>query len=118
MMMRTSSSIRAAILILLPLTAVKAQTATPKIVTAAKAFVSTLDDKQKERFLFAFDDDKQRVRWSNFPVRMTPRAGLSMGELSAAQRSAAMALVASVLSRRGLEKVQEIIDGDEVLKSN
>jgi len=41
-----------------------------------------------------------------------------MGELNASQRSAAMALVSSALSRRGFEKVQEIVEGDEVLKGN
>jgi hypothetical protein len=68
--------------------------------------------------LFAFDDEKQRVRWSNLPVRMVPRAGLSMGELTAAQRSAAMALLSSALSRRGFEKVQQIVEADETLKRN
>ena len=68
--------------------------------------------------LFAFDDEEQRVRWSNLPVRMVRRAGLSMGELNSSQRSAALALVSSALSRRGFEKVQEIMDGDEVLKRN
>ena len=44
--------------------------------------------------------------------------GLSMGELNAAQRSAALALVSSALSREGFEKVQEIMEGDEVLKTS
>jgi Protein of unknown function (DUF3500) len=47
--------------------------------------------------LFAFDDEKQRVRWSNFPTAVVPRAGLSMGEQNAAERSAALALISSVL---------------------
>ena len=68
--------------------------------------------------LFAFDDDKQRVRWSNLPDRMVQRAGLSMGELNAAQRAAAMAMLSSALSPRGFEKVQQIVEGDEVLKRN
>src|SRR5439155_3530378 len=68
--------------------------------------------------LFAFNDEEQRARWSNLPVRAVRRAGLSMGELNATQRSAALALVSSALSRRGFEKVQEIVDGDEVLKTN
>ena len=72
-----------------------AQTATARIVTAANSFTSTLDEKQRQRFQFAFDDQQQRVRWSNFPVRIVPRAGLSMGELSTSQRSAALALVPS-----------------------
>jgi Protein of unknown function (DUF3500) len=67
---------------------------------------------------FAFDDDAQRARWSNFPVRMTPRAGLKLGDLNAAQRSAAMSLLSSVLSPRGYEKIQQIMDADEVLKTN
>src|SRR5262245_43309483 len=95
-----------------------AQSPTAKIVTAARSFISTLDEPQRQRFLFAFDNQEQRVRWSNLPVRMVPRAGLSLGELNASQRSAALALVSSALSRRGFEKVQEIMDGDEVLKGN
>jgi hypothetical protein len=37
--------------------------------------------------------------------------------LNAAQRSAAMALVSSALSQKGFEKVQQIVEGDEVLKT-
>jgi hypothetical protein len=49
---------------------------------------------------------------------MTPRAGLSMGELSATQRAAAMSLLSSTLSKRGFEKIQQIVEADEVLKTN
>lgn len=95
-----------------------AQPATPRIVTAANNFLSSLDEQQRQSVLFSYDDDKQRARWSNFPTRMTPRAGLSMKQLSDAQRSAAMALVAATLSKRGFEKVQQIMDADETLKQN
>jgi hypothetical protein len=47
---------------------------------------------------------------------MVQRAGLSMGELTAAQRTAVMTLLSSALSPRGFEKVQQIVEGDEVLK--
>ncbi len=94
-----------------------AQTGTPAVVKAANAFLATLTEAQKKSVLFAFDDQEQRVRWSNLPVRMVPRKGLSMGELSAPQRTAATALLASALSRRGFEKVQEIVEGDEVLRT-
>jgi hypothetical protein len=47
---------------------------------------------------------------------MVPRAGLSLKEMNPAQRSAAMALVSSALSPRGFEKVQQIMEGDEVNK--
>lgn len=93
-----------------------AQTPTARTVTAANAFLSTLDEKQRHSVLFAFDDEKQRARWSNLPTAMSSRAGISLKDMSAAQRSAALALVSSALSRRGFEKVQQIMEGDEVLK--
>jgi hypothetical protein len=86
------------------------------IVANANAFLSSLDDTQRSRVLFDFNDAAQRVRWSNLPTTMVARAGLKMGELSAAQKTAAMALLASTLSKRGYEKVLAIMDGDEQLK--
>jgi hypothetical protein len=107
---------RITILMALSLGAV-AQTATSRIVTAANSFLSTLDDKQRQNVLFAFDDEEQRKRWSNFPITIVPRAGMSLGAMNSAQRSAAMALLSSALSPRGAEKVQQIMDADEVLKT-
>jgi uncharacterized protein DUF3500 len=114
--MRATPTARAVTLFLLWLTAATAQTATSRIVSAAKTFLSTLDPKQQQSLLFAFDDDKQRARWSNLPTSMVPRAGLSLKDMNPAQRSAAMALVSSALSPRGFEKVQQIMEGDEVNK--
>ncbi len=95
-----------------------AQTPTSRIVTAAKGFLSSLDEAQRARVLFAFDDEQQRVRWSNFPTSMVKRAGIGLGELNATQRSAAMALLSSALSKRGFEKVEEMVEADEVLKTS
>jgi hypothetical protein len=116
--MGRNSAIRASSLILLSLASAAAQTATSRMVSAAKTFLSTLDEKQRETVLFAFEDDKQRARWSNFPTTMVPRGGLSLKEMTGAQRSAAMALVSSALSPRGFEKVQQIMEGDEILKTS
>jgi Protein of unknown function (DUF3500) len=104
-------------LVCVSVSAAVAQTATSRIVSAANAFVSTLDEKQRQKVLFAFDDEQQRKRWSNLPTGAVPRAGVSLKEMAPAQRSAAMALVASALSPRGFEKVQQIMEGDEVNKS-
>jgi hypothetical protein len=87
-------------------------------VGAANDFLSKLDEKQRQSVLFAFADDKQRARWSNLPQRTFQRAGLSMGALSDAQRSAAMALLAATLSPRGFEKIQQIMEADEILKTS
>jgi hypothetical protein len=114
MLLRTTLSI----LMCLGAVPAVAQTATARIVSAANTFLSTLDAKQRQSVLFAYDDEKQRARWSNLPVTIVARAGLSMKDLSPAQRSAAMALVSSALSPRGFEKVQQIMEADEVNKAN
>jgi hypothetical protein len=113
---RTLCGIGALVLVCSSVTAAKAQTATSRIVSAANIFLSALDEKQRQSALFAFDDEKQRARWSNLPVSFVPRAGVSLKELNAAQRSAALALVSSALSRRGFGKVEQIMEGDEVNK--
>ena len=115
--MRMNQTIRTSLLISVSLSAAVAQTATSRIVGAANAFLSTLDQKQRQSVSFAFNDEQQRQRWSNLPVAIVPRAGLSMGELNSAQRSAATELVSSALSPRGYEKIQQIMEGDEVLKA-
>jgi len=116
--MRRFRIIWAVALMCVPMQGALAQTATSRLVTAAKSFLSSLDAQQRARVLFSFDDDKQRVRWSNFPNRIFQRAGLSLGELNARQRSAAMAVVAAALSRKGYEKILQIMEADEVLKAS
>ena len=116
--MRTSCSLVALTLLCLAGNADKRQTAASRIVKNASTFLATLDTRQRKRALFAFDDQAQRARWSNFPTSFVRRAGLSLGELSAAQRAAALALLSSALSKKGFEKVQQIREGDEALKTN
>src|SRR5580658_4002025 len=88
------------------------------IVANANAFLSSLDEGQRSKVLFDFNDAAQRTKWSNLPTAMVPRAGLKMGDLSAPQRKAAMELLASTLSKRGYEKVLAIVEGDEALKAS
>jgi len=114
---RTACGIGALTLICLPLTPAQQQTATSRIVSAANTFLATLDQKQRQAVLFSFKDEEQRKRWSNLPVVAVPRGGISLKEMNSAQQSAAMALVASALSPRGFEKVQQIMEGDEINKT-
>ena len=86
------------------------------IVASANGFLSSLDPGQRSKVLFEFNDAAQRMKWSNLPTTMVPRAGLKLGDLSEAQRKAAMGLVAATLSKRGYEKVLAIMAGDEALK--
>ncbi|MES2562275.1 MAG: DUF3500 domain-containing protein [Pseudomonadota bacterium] len=93
-----------------------AQPVTSRIVRAANDFLAALDETQRKAVLFVFDDEQQRARWSNLPNTSVRRTGVAMGELNSAQRSAALALLSAVLSRRGFEKVQSILEADELLK--
>jgi hypothetical protein len=91
-----------------------------KIVASANGFLSSLDEGQRSKVLFDFNDAAQRKNWSNLPTTMAPRAGLKMGDLSGPQRKAAMGLLAAMLSKRGYEKVlaivEGIVEGDEALR--
>lgn len=92
------------------------QTTTAQIVHAANTFLSTLSEKQRQSVLYAFNDAQQRARWSNFPTGFIPRGGISLKEMNPVQRSAAMALMATVLSPKGYQKVEQIMESDEVNK--
>src|SRR5580698_4079534 len=114
---RTICGVGTLVLICLSVTAASAQTATARIVSAANNFLSTLDAKQRQSVLYSFDDEKQRATWSNLPTSFVPRGGIRLKDKNPAQRSAAMALVSAALSAKGFEKVQQIMEGDEVLKA-
>jgi hypothetical protein len=96
----------------------RAETPNSRIVEAAHAFLLTLDDSQRQRVLYSFDDAPQRARWSNFPTGFVPRGGISLKDMTAHQQEAAMNLLATVLSPQGLEKVQQIREADDDFKIN
>jgi hypothetical protein len=117
-LLKAGRAVVAVLIVSLPALAGAAETASHRIATAANAFLSTLDENQRRKVLYEFDDDSQRARWSNFPIAMSARGGISLREMTPAQRSAAMALLSSVLSKPGFEKVQQIMEGDEVNQVN
>jgi hypothetical protein len=93
-----------------------AEAVSARMTGAANAFLATLAPAQRQSVLFAYGDEAQRRRWSNLPTPMVPRGGIALKNMNAAQQDAAMALLASALSPAGLHKVQEIMQGDEVVK--
>ena len=112
----SKSSVLAAVLCCGLACAQSSLSVTSNIVASANAFLSSLDEGQRSKVLFEFNDAAQRTKWSNLPTTMVRRAGLKMGDLSAPQRKATMELLASMLSQRGYEKVLAIVEGDEALK--
>ncbi|MGC3990465.1 MAG: DUF3500 domain-containing protein [Chthoniobacteraceae bacterium] len=91
-------------------------TASSQIAEVATRFLATLNDDQRAEAVYAFKDDSQRKRWSNFPMMIFSRGGLRLGDLSSAQRTAALAVLQAALSEPGYAKVSKIMEGDEVLK--
>lgn len=90
--------------------------ATAATVSAASAFLASLNEAQRSQVVFAYTDSKQRANWSNLPTGIYKRSGIRMGDLSEEQRKAAMKILSSSLSEMGYTKVLQIIEGDEILK--
>jgi hypothetical protein len=95
---------------------------TASVVAAADAFLATLDPPRRAKANPALDA-KTRTIWSNLPsgttmqVGATERNGLKLSDMSPAQEKAALALLATTLSRDGYEKVMRIVDADQVLET-
>jgi Protein of unknown function (DUF3500) len=89
---------------------------TARAVAAANTFLATLTEAERAKTSFPFDSP-QKTNWSNLPSGIYQRHSLRLGDLTAAKRDAAMALVAVVLSREGYQKAVDIMNGDEVLRT-
>jgi hypothetical protein len=94
------------------------QSSTQDVVRAANNFLSTLNESQRHRVEYAYDDAAQRARWSNLPTGFVPRGGISLEEMTAPQRSAALELLKAVLSPAGYVKVNQIRMADDDFKVN
>ena len=90
---------------------------TPRAVEAANAFLDSLDAKQKEKAALEYGSAR-KPNWSNLPVSFVERNGVKLGDLKKEQQDKAMAVVASVLSKDGYQKVIDIMDGDQKLLDN
>jgi hypothetical protein len=88
---------------------------TARIQSAAGAFLATLGEADRTNVRFPFEDS-QKTRWSNLPTGLFRRTGLRLGDLTPAQRAAAMTILSTALSREGYEKIRNIMRGDEVLR--
>jgi hypothetical protein len=85
---------------------------------AAGAFLATLTDEQREAVLYDYDDETKTTSWSNYPVTFVERAGLDLIDLTEEQRTAALAVLESLLSDDAYATVLGIMGGDEYLLEN
>lgn len=88
------------------------------IVAAAQAFLSSLNEAQRKSVVYAFTDNAQRARWSNFPTSFVKRGGIMRKDLSPGQIAALDKLLSEVLSVEGARnaKLQMVAD-DSLAKS-
>jgi hypothetical protein len=84
------------------------------VLTATKAFLAALGDKQKET-VQAKRTPQNLAHWSNLPDRQYRREGLRMDMLSLEQKAGVLAILRSGLSAEGFNQVAGITTGDGVL---
>lgn len=88
---------------------------TKAIVAAAKIFLASLDDKQKQAATYTFTDNAQRSNWSNFPEGMIPRGGLKLGELFKEQRILLDKLLSEIMSEKGVQNINYQLAAEDTI---
>ena len=84
------------------------------MTNAANAFLATLKPDQKAKAIFKLEDNN-RTRWHFVPTEMHARHGLSFREMQQDQQHMAYALLASVMSVKGLQKSAQIMSLEQIL---
>ncbi len=79
---------------------------TEPVLAAARAFLASLDDIERERATFPVDDPEWR-RWAN--QHSLPRQGISFEDLDEHQRAAAFGLMRAGLSAEGFRRSRDIM---------
>ncbi|GAA0469654.1 hypothetical protein Ade02nite_32650 [Paractinoplanes deccanensis] len=90
--------------------------ATAAVLSAANAFLATLDDTQKTT-VQGERTTANLAQWSNLPDQLFERAGLRMDKLSGEQQAAVLAILKAGLSTDGYNQVAGITTADGVLAS-
>ena len=83
------------------------------MVSAAANFIKLLDSTQKTHALFPFDIDE---RYNFHFIPKNDRKGITINELSDSQNNAAMGLLKTCFSVQGLQKVNAVMQLENVLR--
>lgn len=87
-----------------------------QMAVAARAFLDSLGGDQRAKVQYADLGDAARTRWSNLPIALYPRYGVSVGELDDGQRVLLHDLLRASTSSQGYLKLTGAIRADEVLR--
>jgi Protein of unknown function (DUF3500) len=110
---------------------------TQRVIDSTNAFLNSLSAEQKKAVQFPYIQEKQataaefkddmneevdfigeqygKLIWSNTPVGDVPRPGVQLKSLSALQQDYLMKLLQTFLSKKGFQKVLDIMGADQVL---
>ncbi|MGY1495297.1 DUF3500 domain-containing protein [Streptomyces sp. QTS52] len=98
-------------------TSTESATAVSDVVTAANAFLATLDEDQQAEVLLDFTE-ANATAWSNLPCGSTCRPGIQLGSLSDEQLTAAKAVLKAATGTgtgTGYDQISQILAADDVL---
>jgi hypothetical protein len=97
---------------------IAAERSSSAMAGAATKFLSSLTPEQRQKASFAFTNADERLHWHFIPTGpapMFPRNGLTIKEMTPAQRALAHDLVKAGLSQRGYLTASSIIELETVL---
>ena len=94
--------------------AMESKTSPATMAAAGSKFLESLTPQQRSRATFAFDSI-ERTRWHFIPTESFPRNGLTIKDMTTAQRSLAHDLLKSGLSQRGYMTATQIMELESVL---
>ncbi|HEX3466555.1 MAG TPA: DUF3500 domain-containing protein [Candidatus Elarobacter sp.] len=86
-----------------------------RMAATAQEFLDTLSTAQRAKTVYPRLGDAARTKWSNFPASFSPRAGISIAELTDAQRARMHELLRASTSSQGYHKMTGAIRADDVL---
>jgi len=84
---------------------------------AAQAFLASIDENTRAQFVFD-PNSASRAKWSNLPAGIVERTGISVGELSKAQRGLLFEFLASSLGEEGYQSVAEVMAAETFLSTD
>lgn len=88
-----------------------------EVLSAANAFLATLSSSQQSSVVLPYNS-ANAIKWSNLPTTMMTRSGLSLGSLTSAQQTAALAVVKAAMGTanyQGYNEAELIRMADDVL---
>jgi hypothetical protein len=93
---------------------IAAERSASTMASAATAFVNGLTPEQRQKAVFPFESD-ERTHWNFIPTETFPRKGLTVKEMTEAQRALAHTLLKAGLSQRGYMTATSIMELETIL---